>query len=168
MKYYIDDAGNYLGGSDSIPLSNNEVLTPPEDAREIWDGLKWEMPLEIARIDKHKESHNECEKALELITSQYSNSERETWTMQELEASNFLHDTGKGITPRATPNLDWIIAEKDGLPVDDVKRLAFATRVIGKAIDFHEYSSTMVGKRHKMTDAVEAATTIEELNGIIF
>lgn len=41
VRYYVDDQGNYLGGTDGNPLSLNEVPTAPNDAREKWDGVKW-------------------------------------------------------------------------------------------------------------------------------
>ena len=44
MKYYVDDAGAYLGGSDSTQLSSNEVSNAPNDASEIWDGNQWNSP----------------------------------------------------------------------------------------------------------------------------
>lgn len=53
MKYYIDGAGAYLGGSDGEPLSANEVPTAPSDARETWDGTGWNKSQEIL-IDEAK------------------------------------------------------------------------------------------------------------------
>lgn len=128
-----------------------------------------ERDFDNAKKAKLQEANSECEKALSVITSQYSNAERETWVIQELEASNFQHDVDNLVEPkRPTPNLDWIIEEKDGLPVDDIKRQALVTRILTKAALFHQQSSLAVGRRHKMTEAVEAATTIEELNGITY
>lgn len=125
--------------------------------------------FDIAKAAKLQEANDACDAALASITSLYSASERETWVIQELEASNFQHDVDNLVEPkRATPNLDWIIEMKDGLPVDDTKRQALVTRILGKALVFHQQSSLAVGKRHKMTEAVEAATTVAELELITY
>ncbi len=55
MKYFVDDSGNYLGGTDGKPLSANEAPSAPNDAREIWDGEKWNMPLALIKEQREIE-----------------------------------------------------------------------------------------------------------------
>ena len=55
-KYYVDAVGNYLGGwqgpvvdgveaeHPDVPAGAVEIMEPPEDARQIWDGTAW-LPL---------------------------------------------------------------------------------------------------------------------------
>lgn len=46
-KYFVDEAGNYLGGFDgagalaTVPAGAIEVSNAPNDARQKWDGAKW-------------------------------------------------------------------------------------------------------------------------------
>lgn len=136
------------------------------------DGIRRPSPeevLESRRAEKIIEANNKCEDELAVITSSYSEAEMKTWTIQELEASNFQHDVNNLVDPkRATPNLDLIVEYKYGLPVTDASRQLIVTRILEKAAIFHGLSSAAVGKRHKMTDAIEAATTIEELEVIVW
>lgn len=38
MRYFVDDNGVYLGGTDGEALSENEVPHAPSDARQRWNG----------------------------------------------------------------------------------------------------------------------------------
>jgi hypothetical protein len=42
-RFYVDAAGVYLGGFDGAEPPENaiEVSTPPDDARQVWDGSAW-------------------------------------------------------------------------------------------------------------------------------
>jgi len=53
-KYYVDPNGTYLGGFDGgvdeggveiehpdVPAGAVEIMAPPEDARQVWDGTTW-------------------------------------------------------------------------------------------------------------------------------
>lgn len=58
-KYYIDIEGHYLGGFDGAepPEGAIEVENAPDDARDVWDGLKWIKPPEtpeqiVARLER--------------------------------------------------------------------------------------------------------------------
>lgn len=53
MKYYVDKDSSYLGGADGKPLSDYEVPFPPEDARQIWNGVEYD-PISIAILDTEK------------------------------------------------------------------------------------------------------------------
>lgn len=48
-KYYVDDAGHYLGGFDGMdgPEGAIEVDTAPENAINTWDGDQWVQVIEI-------------------------------------------------------------------------------------------------------------------------
>lgn len=50
-KYYIDSAGNYLGGFQGAepPVGAIEVPIAPKHAAEKWDGLNWSLPLAASR-----------------------------------------------------------------------------------------------------------------------
>lgn len=45
-KYYMDAAGNYLGGYEGVvpPVGAIEVAFPPSDARMTWNGVAWIIP----------------------------------------------------------------------------------------------------------------------------
>lgn len=64
MKYFIDEQGRYLGAWDQGgPDGGIEVQTPPDDARQRWNGEGWgaiaaskdqrkdEITAHLARID---------------------------------------------------------------------------------------------------------------------
>lgn len=59
MKYFVDSAGAYLGGWDQGgPDSGIAVTYPPEDARHVWDGEKWQAaPATMAEYVAALESH---------------------------------------------------------------------------------------------------------------
>ena len=153
-----------VNGAEVTLSQEEEDLTVSE-----WDSFAPMSLFGRVKAGKLQEANNECDNALKVITDLYSESEMKTWAIQEIEAINFQYDVDNLVDPkRPTPNIDWISEQKDGLPVDDVKRQALVTRILAKAALFHELSSTAVGKRHKMTDAIEDAATTEELNGITF
>lgn len=60
MRYYIDDSGHYLGGTEDTPLSSNKVPFPPGDARQVWNGSNYN-PISITEIEKEKDSQVESE-----------------------------------------------------------------------------------------------------------
>ncbi len=43
IKFYVDQDGNYLGGYDGSPAPDGsiEILSPPNNAKQKWDGSKW-------------------------------------------------------------------------------------------------------------------------------
>jgi len=49
-KFFVDDAGNYIGGFDGAepPAGAIEVAPPPDDARQKWNGEEW---LPLATVD---------------------------------------------------------------------------------------------------------------------
>lgn len=177
MIVYIDiDTGNTHECSSVSSVPSGAIWTavtdiPDNTYRDAWkitnSQLDYDLPKAKAIVVK--KAAQKYDEELSVITSLYSASERETWGIQEAEASNFQHDVDNLVNPkRPTPNLDWIITQKDGLPVDDIKRQALVTRILTKAYLFHQLSSTAVGKRHKMSDAIEAATTKEQLDAIVY
>ena len=52
-KYYVDIAGNYLGGFDGAepPINAKQVSEPPTDARMKWDGVKY-IPIVISDVER--------------------------------------------------------------------------------------------------------------------
>ena len=63
MKYYVDDTNHYIGGTDGEPLSANEVPFPPEDARQLWNGVDYDSVSQID-LDAEKDAQ-----ALEAASS---------------------------------------------------------------------------------------------------
>ena len=52
MKYYVNDQGKYLGGYDNNPPANSiEVVSPPWNGRQVWDGAKF-LPYEKPIIEQ--------------------------------------------------------------------------------------------------------------------
>lgn len=57
-RYFVDDAGNYIGGFDGAdpPDGSVEVLEPPDDARRKWNGSEW-LPYERPYADLRREAY---------------------------------------------------------------------------------------------------------------
>ncbi|WP_296084163.1 hypothetical protein [uncultured Agrobacterium sp.] len=54
QRYFVNASGSYLGSyfgpDESIPadlLGQQEVPAPPDDGRQIWNGVEW-LPLDVA------------------------------------------------------------------------------------------------------------------------
>lgn len=53
IKYYVDSKGNYIGGFEgAVPPSGSiEVKSPPDHARQKWDGKKF-LPYAPSALDQ--------------------------------------------------------------------------------------------------------------------
>lgn len=93
--------------------------------------------------------------AFDVITSPYPQHEIATWPNQYAEAWALQSDPN-AYTPTLTA-----IATQVGITASTL-----ATSVLQKAAAYTQASGAVVGKRKKLTDQINAATTSEQVNGI--
>ena len=93
---------------------------------------------------------------LRKLTRGYPGHEVITWDKQEHEAVQLGQDSQS-----ATPFLDQISTSR-GLDKTELAR-----RVMGKSTAFTDYGGHAIGQRQAYEDAVEAATTVEELIAVV-
>lgn len=98
-----------------------------------------------------------CQTALDTITSPYPPAEISTWPQQYAEALAYTTSS-----TAATPMLS-AIATASGQTV-----AALAASVIAKAAAYQAASGAAVGKRQALTAAINAATTVTSVQGIVW
>lgn len=133
--------------------------TPTSNLRweDDWPEPKW---VETATLDDLKaaklaELAVAFSKSMQAVKAGYAEEEVLSWSKQEAEAVAY---TASAAT--AVPLLSGI-ADARGITVDDL-----AGRVLAKAQAWAVLSGAMIGKRQACEDAVNAATTIEEVRAI--
>ncbi len=109
------------------------------------------------RTAKLAEINAACEVAIGAIKASYPASEVLSWSKQEAEARAFVADAAA-----ATPLLD-ALATARGIAKADL-----AAWVIAKADLFAQISGGIIGKRQKLEDQLEVATTTEEVAAIMW
>ena len=59
-KYFVDDAGVYLGGFDGVepPVNSIEITEPPTDGRMVLTDSVWAMPSNITNEIKDLNARN--------------------------------------------------------------------------------------------------------------
>ena len=82
--------------------------------------------------------------------------EVQTWTIQALEAKAWHEDNN---TPTSTLET---IAQARGVPVDILRQKAYK-----KAIKFEKLSAYVAGVRQRLTDLVDKAVSVDELDKIV-
>ena len=165
--YFGDDIVMGEGDPDTHYVARRTVIayTDKELAakRGMPTGFVWQMPQRIAvdmrtlaqvKAAKLSEIAQHCDAALAPITSGYPDSEQQTWDKQEAEARGYL--AGKTIVPMLTA-----LSVARGVPVDDL-----AQRIVAKADAFAAFCVGVIGRRQKLEDAVNAATTAAAVNAI--
>lgn len=124
-----------------------------------WPEPQW---VETATLDDLKaaklaELAQAFSKGMEAVKAGYPEEEVLSWSKQEAEA------TAYAASPSAPVPLLSGIASARGIEVDDL-----AGRVLAKARAWAIMSGAMIGRRQACEDAVDAATTIEEVRAIVW
>jgi hypothetical protein len=127
--------------------------------REIIDS---EEVDEVARFDatkalKQKEIVDGANALMESLAAEYGPMERATWDQQYDEAVEYLVDT----TVPAPPLL-YAIATARGMGVETL-----AQRIVANRSAWVDLSGAIVGQRLAYQDALDAATTVEEVQAIV-
>lgn len=139
---------NWLDLASQENLDDVGIVEVPDPA-PAEPGLAELKQLKIAQIDAAAEA------AIAPITAVYSQTERDTWPIQEAEAAAWTEN------PSApTPMLDAIAAQRS------MTRPDLVASVLEKAAAFKALAGATFGKRRVLVDQVNAATTPEAV-GVI-
>jgi len=95
-KYYVDNAGAYIGGFDGAnpPAGAVEVPTPPADARQVWSGNAWQAvelsPYDTATLNAALTEPGSVVRALGLVTFQEINKLRSQAGLAQYTMAQFV------------------------------------------------------------------------------
>lgn len=69
-KYFITPEGRYVGAFDGAlpPSGSIEIQSPPPDARMIWDGSTWTIPVDVKPViveEKRQDAYDAVGASLE-------------------------------------------------------------------------------------------------------
>lgn len=113
--------------------------------------------LSEAKATKRLEINNAADEALSVVTSQYPNSEIDSWPVQIAEAEKWVEDE---LTP--TPFIDGLLARRPGITKADM-----ASRIMGNAVVYKALSSDVTGQRQYLDGLVDLATTKDEVQEVV-
>lgn len=113
--------------------------------------------LKEAKESRYAEVLTAFNEALGQLTSTYPQLERETWSIQEEEARAYVADS-----TAATPALD-ALATARGVTKD-----ILATKIVAKADQYRISSLQLIGKKQALEEAINNATTLKELDAIVW
>lgn len=180
----LDVDGYFVGFAiaDESPLEPGTFLLPggcvdaappaiPEGHRTRWDGSSFSVeliPLEEppvvtpSTLDEVKaaklaEINAACDAEIGAIKATYPDTEVMTWDKQEKEARALVLDA-----TATTPLIDSIASARG------LDRVELANRIIVKADQFAVASGASIGKRQKLEDQINAATTVEQVAVIVW
>jgi len=140
----------YIDGTVEITEWN---LVDPEPTQAELDAAHFEL----TKLRQLKLINNTCDTALAAITAGYPAGELASWDKQEAEARAYLADTNATVPFIAT------MATARGVDVADL-----ANRIVTKADAFAGYSAGVIGTRQALEDALEAATTVAEVEAVVW
>lgn len=145
----------YVSEGADIPAGYTDQ--PPAHALfAFWSGSEWDEDVSAAKSVKLAEIRDEAQAFLDAVAqAEYPAWEIETWKDQEAEATAWDEDNA---TP--TPNID-IIAENRGMD-----RLVLIPRILKNVADWKPLAHAIVGQRLKFKDALDAAETLADVEGI--
>ena len=115
------------------------------------------LTLDEAKAAKLTEINAACDAEIEAIKVSYPNTEVMTWDKQEQEARALVLDA-----TTATPLIDSIASARG------LDRVELANRIIANADQFATASGVFLGKRQKLKDEINAATTVEQVAEIVW
>ena len=114
------------------------------------------LTLDEAKAAKLTEINAACDAEIEAIKVSYPNTEVMTWDKQEQDARALVLDAAT-----ATPLIDSIASARG------LDRVELANRIIANADQFAVASGASIGKRQKLKDQINAATTVEQVAEIV-
>ena len=115
------------------------------------------LTLDEAKAAKLTEINAACDAEIEAIKVSYPDTEVMTWDKQEREARALVLDATAD-----TPLIDSIASARG------LDRVELANRIIANADQFATASGASLGKRHKLKDEINAATTVEQAAEIVW
>lgn len=176
MIYYSASSGGFYIDSihkvmpeDVVEISqefHRELLEGQSNGKEIKaDGqgrpyLENPSPeiLSEAKLRMLKMNNKAYEEAVQLHTSMYPQSEKDTWPTQDREIKAWVADPENAIT-------SWIDA---AALVRGIPREEYLQRTLIKTQQFEQLSAYLTGLRQRYEDLIKASTTHEELESIVF
>ena len=172
---------------DTIQRLSDGAFIPADSAnRDYAKYLAWladgntpdpfETPEEnIARLKREKIAEiNAAFKAeLDAYAASYPHYEQLTWRAQEVEAAAWVawENNGRNGNEPSTPKLSGIAAKRFiALPQEEQQaaREELIRRANAKAVLFNQVSDDAIGKRQRLEDAADDATTDAELALIVW
>lgn len=152
MKYGLHESGKQVG-----PIDPEKVNETGWSWYDSYDELEAANPPSLAQAKSRKLAKLKAAADAEVapILAEYPEVEIKTWGSQEREARAWAADNNA-----ATPTLSGISQTRG-------KSISYlADKVIQKADDYRDIASAAAGKRQALADAVEAATTVAEVEAI--
>lgn len=143
----------------AIDVKGNPATLPACDSKDIVLIGTLDLPadeaaqLAQARSERLAVINAECDKVLTSITATYPSSEIGSWPQQVKEAEALAID------PQATCPLLAALAETRGVEIG-----VLAGRVLEKSAMFSTVSGQIIGKRQALEDALNSATTPDEVS----
>lgn len=111
--------------------------------------------IEQVREDKRAEINTAYKQDMKMILTQYPDAETLSFDKQETQARAWNADNSV-----ATPYIDAMLAER---PLD---KQELVNRIIQKSDQFSAAHGAATGKRQRLEDDIDAATTLQELEAI--
>ncbi len=127
----------------------------PKAKRLLWDNGKVIADIQAEKEAKLIEINNAFDKEMYIISSKYPDAEKLSWDKQEKEARAYLIDSTS-----PTPMLDAIATARD------IDKTTLARKIVEKADAYSVAVGQAIGKRQALEDAINAATTLEELEAV--
>lgn len=141
------------------PLTLSGAPTSTSELRWVGGAVTWVETgsLDAVKAAKLAQLADEFSLRMAVVRAGYPEEEVLSWSKQEAEAEAY--------TAGATASVPLLsgIAGARGITVDDL-----AGRVLAKAHAWAVMSGAMIGKRQACEDAVDGATSIEEVRAIVW
>jgi hypothetical protein len=159
------DTKKYIGSGDTRTASNTEYapntlgITPFSPNRYSWDGMDWSISLEDAKECKTLTLEKYQRTELNAMLGAVASWEVASFKKQEEEARNWIVDNNY-----PTPFVDTLLISRNlGETKTELVEL-----IIEKADIFLVAYPSMLGKFHRLTKQVKAATTVEEVEVVVW
>lgn len=125
-----------------------------------WVDDSWKIKLEVAKERKLIEIRNATNEYMKQLKKGFSDAEMETWARQE----NGLKLLSENIESQEY-DAQWVkaLAATRGITVEEqMQRISYASNLM------NTYAYQLVGYQQKLEDMINAATTVEEVDNVIF
>ena len=154
--------------SDAVEITNEEhqallegqsqgkIISADKNCKPV---LKNPPPLTLDEVKAAKlsEINAACDAEIEAIKATYPDTEVMSWDKQEREARALLANA-----TATTPLIDSIASARG------LGRVELANRIIAHADQFAVATGAYLGKRQKLKDEINAATTVEQVAAIVW
>jgi len=141
----------------------SKAIPQSKGRQYLWDDLTSTIvtddvaELAYVRAVKVKEINSAYSSYFNSITSDYPKEEIDTWTKQEALARAYKANN------TTTVNMLYNLAKKRAIPLD-----LLANKIVEKADILDLLLGTAIGHRQALETAIENATTLEELQEIVW